>query len=57
MININGVMDKNDLDSLLVFAKDNNLLDKPVLYVYHLWLKSLEETFNWDKAETTLNYK
>lgn len=47
-------MNKEDLTDLLIFAKDKGLMQAPVLYVYSLYFKDLQDKLEVRKVATEL---
>lgn len=40
------IMNRQDLQWLLAFAKSHSLMEEPIIIVLPLWLKDLEEYYN-----------
>lgn len=47
-------MNNQDLQSLLIYARTRNIMDKPFQYVYNNWIKDISEWFEEDAADSWL---
>lgn len=46
-------MINDDLERLIAFAKENNMMNNPFVNVYEAWLKDLYEDYMWSQADNT----